>query len=143
MDEAPALGRVLFYPLTANEIVGLDFEKFLENQRKGLRGRLLERQHLDVIVVQPQKPSMAFEMGFAEVVVEEGVVLQPGVFDFDRREIQNLLQNKERFVFRKDAAFDEIAHLQQEALGLCPECGPRPFELAIEQQDLLVRRKKR
>jgi len=42
MNEAPALGRVLLLPLTANEIVGFDFEEPLENKRKTLRGWVFE-----------------------------------------------------------------------------------------------------
>ncbi len=73
MDEAPALGRVLLLPLTANEIVGFDFEEPLEDQGKGLRGRVFERQHLHVIVVNAKKSSVALDVGFAEVIVQECV----------------------------------------------------------------------
>src|SRR5260370_11104234 len=55
MNEAPALGGVLLLPLAAKEIVGFDFEEPLEDQGKALRGRVFERQHLHVIVVNTKE----------------------------------------------------------------------------------------
>src|SRR6185437_4153869 len=64
MDEASGFCHVLLLPLAAKEIIGFDFQKTLENERKGLGGGLLAGEHLAVIVVQAQEPSVAFEMGF-------------------------------------------------------------------------------
>ena len=55
---------------------GLDFEKAFEDQRKGLWRRLLEREHLHVVVVNAQEVAMAFEVRFCEVVVQKCVVLE-------------------------------------------------------------------
>ncbi len=100
MNEAPALGRVLLLPLTAKEIVGFDFEEPLENKGKALRGWVFERQHLHVVIVNAEESSVALDMGFAEVVVEERIPPEAGVLNLQGREIQDLLQNAERFVFR-------------------------------------------
>src|SRR5258708_36758564 len=100
MDEAPALGRVLLLPLTAYEIVGVDFEEPLEDQGKALRGWFFGRKHLDVVVVNAEKPPVASNRGFAEVVVKDRVSLEPGLFTFQRREILNFFQNANSFVMR-------------------------------------------
>ncbi len=50
-----------------------------------MRGRFLEGEDLDVVIVQPQKPAMAFQVGLAEVVVQKGVVFQPRVLDLNWR----------------------------------------------------------
>src|SRR5260370_41569827 len=73
MNEASAFGGVLLLPLAANEIVRFDFEKPLENQRETLCGRVFERQHLHVIVVKTKESSVALDVGFAEVKVQECV----------------------------------------------------------------------
>jgi len=57
-----------------------------------LRGRLFERQDLYVIVVDAQVAAMTFEVRFAQVVVEESVVLEPGKFQFRGIEVEGFLE---------------------------------------------------
>ena len=115
MNEAPALGRVLFLPLTAKKIVGFDFEEPFEDQRKALRGRLFERQHLHVVVVNAKESSVAFDVGFREVVVEKCVPPKSGALDLEWREIQYLFQNAERFILCKNARAHKVAYLPNKA----------------------------
>ena len=98
LDRAPRLARILLFPFVNDVIIRFDFEQTLEDQREALGGRLLERQNLDVVVVQAQIPAMAFEMRLAEVVVEKRVVFEFGVFEFVRREVEGLLEDAERLV---------------------------------------------
>src|SRR5580765_346221 len=72
---SPGFSRIFFLPFGHNVVVGFDFEQALEDERKALRGWFFERQNPDVIVVYAEVPSVAFEMGFAEIVIEKGVVL--------------------------------------------------------------------
>ncbi len=105
--KVPALGlnhpsdfaRIFFRPFGHNVVVGLDFEQALEDQRKALCRRFFERQYPHVIVVDAEVPSVAFEMGFAEVVIEKGVVFEPGRFDLLRGKVKGLLENAEGFLF--------------------------------------------
>jgi len=80
-------------------VVSLDFEQAFEDERKALRGRFFERQNPHVIVVDAEVPSVAFEMGFAEVVIEKGVVFEPGRFDLLLGKVEGLLENAEGFLF--------------------------------------------
>ena len=84
----------------------------------------------------------ASEMRLTQVVIEKGIVLQPGILDFERREIQDLLQDTKRFLLRQDAAFDRVSNLHEKALGLRRQHCLRSFQLAVEQEDLLARREK-
>ncbi len=70
------LRRVLPLPFGRYKEVTLDFEELLEEQRETLRRGLFQREHLDVVVVQAQKSTMAFEMRLAEIEVEKGVVFE-------------------------------------------------------------------
>jgi len=105
--KVPALGlnhpsdfaRIFFRPFGHNVVVGLDFEQALEDQRKALRRRFFERQNPHVIVVDAEVPSVAFEMGLAEVVIEKGVVFEPGRFDLLCSKVKGLLENAEGFLF--------------------------------------------
>src|SRR6476660_4056406 len=105
--KVPALGlnhpsgfaRIFFLPFGHNVVVGLDFEQALEDQRKALRGWFFERQYPHEIVVNAEVPSVTFEMGFAEVVIEKGVVLEPGRFGLLLGKVESLLENTEGFLF--------------------------------------------
>src|ERR1700730_4432188 len=99
VDEPAALCLVLPLPFRRNEVVRLDFQEPLEDERKTLRRGLLEGENLHVEVVHAQKASVALHVRFREVVVEEGIVLDPRGFDLQGREIQNLLQNAEDVLF--------------------------------------------
>jgi len=62
LNYSPGFARIFFLPFGHNVVVGLDFEQALEDQRKALRGRFFERQNPDVIVVNAEVPSVAFEI---------------------------------------------------------------------------------
>src|SRR5229473_5505527 len=138
MNEAPALGRVLLLPLTAKEIVGFDFEEPLENKGKALRGWVFERQHLHVVIVNAEESSVALDVGFAEVVVEERVASEPCVFNLQGREIQDLLQNAERFVFRQNARAYKVANLSDKAACSGMQRRQRLVQLTLNQHHLFA-----
>src|SRR5712664_3043559 len=129
--EVPALGmnhpsgfaRIFSLPFGHNVVVGLDFEQSLEDQRKALRGGFFERQNPHVIVVEAEVPSVAFEMGFAEVVIEKGVMFEPGRFDLLRGKVEDLLENAESLLFDEQTDWQEIADLENEALDLLNKAG--------------------
>ncbi len=98
LNDPPHLPRVFFLPLGHDVVVGLNFEQPFEDQGKALGGRFFERQNFEVVVVQPQMAPVTFEMGFAEVVVEKCVVLEPGEFDLVRGKIEGPLQDAEGFL---------------------------------------------
>ena len=142
--KVPALGlnhpsgfaRIFFLPFGHNVVVGLDFEQALEDQRKALRGGFFERQNPHVIVVEAEVPSVAFEMGFAEVVIEKGVVFEPGRFDLLRGKVESLLENAEGFLFIEQTDRQKIADLENEAFDLL-EQARLPFrDLAVEEKNL-------
>src|SRR5450432_1629263 len=99
MNVASAFGRVLLLPFAAKEIVGFDFEELLKDQRKTLGRRLFESQYFDVVVVDTKKSPMTLDAGLCKVIIEKGVVFEPCVFDLEWREVQNLFQNAEGFLF--------------------------------------------
>ena len=101
--DPPRLAGIFLFPFGDDVIVGFNFEQALEDEREALGGRFLERQNLDVVIVQPQMPAVAFEMRLAEVVVEESVVFELGEFELVRGEVERLLENAERFVFVEQA----------------------------------------
>src|SRR5579859_1320352 len=86
---------------------------------------------------------MAFQMRFGEVVVKKCVVLQPRSFEFERGEVQNLFKDPKRLLFRQDACVDEIPNLQEKAVRFRPQGRLRAFDLALNQNELFVRREMR
>ena len=115
LDGPARLAGVFFFPLRHDVIVGFDFEQALEDERKALGGRLLERQNLDVVIVHPQMPAVAFDGGFGEVVVEEGVVFQFGEFELGGMEVERSLENAEGFLFVEKPDSEEVADVKDEA----------------------------
>src|SRR5208283_3356959 len=93
LDGFPCLARIFFFPLGYDVEVGPNFEKVLENERKALGRGFLQGQNLYVEVVEAKMPAVAFEVGFAEIIVEERVVLQVSALEFDRREVQGTFEN--------------------------------------------------
>ena len=85
-------------------VVRFDFEQALEDERKALRGRLLERQNLDVVVVHAQVAAMAFEVRFREVVIKKRVVLEPGRVELLRIEVERALQDRKGFLLGRESA---------------------------------------
>src|SRR5580704_16538433 len=99
LDGSPRLSGIFLLPFRDDVVVGFNFEQSLEDERKALCGRLLQRQYFDVVIVHSQMPAMAFEGRFRKVVIEEGVVLEFGKVDFVGMEIQCALENPEGFLF--------------------------------------------
>ena len=114
----PGFARIFFLPFGHNVVVGLDFEQAFEDQRKALRRWFFERQNPHEMVVNAEVPSVAFEMGFAEVVIEKGVVFEPGRFDLLRGKVEGLLENAEGFLFIEQTDRQKIADLENEAFDL-------------------------
>src|SRR5216684_1613454 len=142
--KVPALGlnhpsgfaRIFFLPFGHNVVVSLDFEQALEDQRKALRGWFFERQNSYVIVVNAEVPSVAFEMGFAEVVIEKGVVLEPGRFDLLLGKVESLLENTEGFLFIEQTDRQKIADLENEAFDLLDQDRLAFCDLALQEKNL-------
>src|ERR1700682_1194210 len=136
LNHPSGFARIFFLPFRHNMVVSLDFEQALEDERKALRGRFFERQNPHVIVVEAEVPSVAFEMGFAEVVIEKGVVLEPGRFDLLRGKVESLLENAEGFLFIEQADRQKIADLENEAFDLLEQASFPFRDLAVEEKNL-------
>src|ERR1700685_2916451 len=108
LDGSPHYSRVYLFPLGHDMEVGLDFEQAFKNQWKALCGGFLERQHLHVIIVEAKESTMAFEMGFAEVIVQKSVIFQTGERNLLRIEIKSLLENAECFLLVEQSHGQEI-----------------------------------
>ena len=134
MNDLAGLAGIFLLPLGDDMEVRLDFEKALEDEREALRRWLFEGQHPNVIIVEAKIPAMAFEMRFAKIVVEKGVVLEPGKLKFQRCEIQGSLEDAECFLFGEKVNSDEIADLEDKALHLLVERGERLRDLRVEQE---------
>src|SRR5438270_14034596 len=93
VNASACLRCVLPLPFGRYKEVTLDFEELLEEQRETLRRGLFQGEYLDVVVVQAQKSTMAFEMRFAEIEVEKGVVLEFREFELLRCEVEDFLQH--------------------------------------------------
>src|SRR5579871_457360 len=91
LDCLASLTGIFLLPLRDDVEVCLHFEKALENEREGLGRWLFEGENLDVVIVEAEMAAMAFEVRFAEVVVEKRIVLEPCKPEFQRREIQRSL----------------------------------------------------
>src|ERR1700688_309656 len=114
LDGSPHCSRVFLFPLGHDMEVGLDFEQSLKDQWKALCGGFLERQHFHIIIVEPKESAMAFEMGFAEVIVQKRVVFQAGERNLLWIEIESLLEDAERFLLVEHPHGQKIAYLQDE-----------------------------
>src|SRR5579875_28279 len=62
LDRLAGPTGVFLFPFGHDVEVRLDFEKAFENKREALRRWLLEREHLNVVIVEAQMPAMAFEV---------------------------------------------------------------------------------
>ena len=65
LNDPARFARVFLFPFRDDVIVRLNFEQAFEDERKALRGRFLEREYLDVVIVQAKMSAVAFEMRFA------------------------------------------------------------------------------
>ncbi len=99
LDSPARLPGIFFLPLCYDVIVGLDFEQAPEDEWKALSGWLFKRQDFDVVIVHTQMPTMAFDGGFGQVVVEKGVVFEFGKFELVGMKVESLLENAEDFLF--------------------------------------------
>ena len=79
---------------------------------------------------------MAFEMGIAEVVIEKGVVFEPGRFDLLRGKVEGLLENAEGFLFIEQTDRQKIADLENEAFDLLEKAGLALGYLAVKEKNL-------
>ena len=79
---------------------------------------------------------MAFEMGFAKVVIEKGVVFEPSKVDLLWGKVEGLLENTEGFLFVEQTDGQKIADLENEALDLLKQTGLALGNLAVEEKDL-------
>src|SRR3984885_4636630 len=66
-------------------------------------------------------PAMAFDVGFRQVVVEEGVVFEVCQRELRGIEVEHSLENAKGFVLCEQPDRNEIADLQDEALRLLDE----------------------
>ncbi len=123
LNSPARLTGIFLLPFRNNVKVGLDFKQALENEWKALRGRVLQREDFDVIVVESQMPTMAFEMRVTKVVVEEGVVFGLSLVELFGSEIEGALKNAEGFLLVEKPNCQEVADLEYETLGLLQERG--------------------
>src|ERR1700681_606806 len=140
MNETSTLGWVLLFPFVTKKIVGFDFEKSLKDQRETLGRWLLKCQHFDVVIVHAKKAPVALDAGLCKVIVEKCVVFEARVFDLDRREVKNPLQNTKCFLLCQNPRGDKIIDLQEEALGLGAQRRAGSIELNVHQHKLFLRR---
>src|SRR5258708_32610115 len=117
LDDPAHLAGIFLFPFRDDVIVRFHFKQSFEDKGEALGGRLLERQNLDVVVVHSQMPAMAFHGRFGKVVVEEGVVLEFGEFEFVGIEVERSLENAEGFLFVEHPNSEEVADLEDEAAG--------------------------
>src|SRR5439155_23241168 len=136
LNHPSGFARIFFRPFGNNVVVGLDFEQTLEDQRKTLCRRFFEGQNPHVIVVDAEMHSVAFEMGFAEVVIEKGVVFEPRRFDLLRGKVERLLEHTEGFLLVEETDWQKIADLENEALDLLKQTGLALGNLAVEEKGL-------
>src|SRR6202162_1707232 len=141
LDGSPHCSRVFLFPFGHHMEVGLDFEQSLKDQREALRGGFLERQHLHVIIVEAKESAMAFEMGFAEVIVQKSVIFQAGERNLLRIEIKSLLEDAECFLLVEQPHGQEIAYLQDEALDFLSQSRLTLADFSVEQYNLFCPRK--
>src|SRR5580692_1401330 len=143
LDGSPHCSRVFLFPLGHDMEVGLDFEQSLKDQWEALCGGLLQRQDFDVIIVEPKESAMAFQMGFAEVIVQKGVVFQAGERNLLWIEIESLLEDAECFLLVEQPHGQKIAYLQDEALDFLPQSRLTLADFQVEQYNLLCPREMR
>src|SRR6267378_3207396 len=143
LNHPPGSARVFFPPFGHNVVIGLDFEQALEDQRKALSGRLFEGQYPHEIVVNAEVPSVAFQVGFTEVVIEKGVVFKPSSLDLLGGKVQGLLENAEGLLFVEQTDRQEIVDLENEALDLLEQARLALSDLAVEEADLFATREMR
>ena len=111
LDDPPSLTGIFPLPFRDDVIVGFNFKKPLEDERKTLRGRLLECEDPDVVIVEPEMPSVAFEMRLAKIIIEKGVVLELSKIALCRREVEDTLQDAECVVLVEHPNGQEVADL--------------------------------
>src|SRR5580700_12300660 len=80
---------------------------------------------------------MAFQGGFGEVVVEEGVVFEFSEFQFVGVEIECVLENAEGFLFVEHPYGKEVADLEDEAAGFLEQRCLCVADVLPEDDDLL------
>ena len=94
LDHAAHLAGIFLFPFRHDVIIRFHFEQPFEDERETLGGRFFERQNLDVVIVYREMSAMALDGRFGKVVIEEGVVLEFGEFEFVRVEFSGLLRTR-------------------------------------------------
>src|SRR5258707_409996 len=83
----------------------MDAEDFVEICTCAVHLRQIEvvnyngQRKVAVVIVHTQMPTMAFDGGFGQVVVEKGVVFEFGKFELVGMKVESLLENAEDFLF--------------------------------------------
>src|SRR3984957_11213925 len=87
--------------------------------------------------------TMAFDLRFREVVVEQGVVLEFGKMEFCGVGVERSLKHAEGFLLVERADSKEVAYLQDEAPGFLKQHGLGTSNVLPEGDKLLLGRKMR
>jgi len=85
--------------------------------------------------------AVRFKVRITEVVVEEGVVLQPRAFDLLRREIQQLRKHAKCFLLIQDAHGQKVTDLHDKAANLLQEDRLGLCEFTLVKHNVLFGRK--
>ena len=91
-------------PFARQDEVRRNLVERLEQERKRVRGGLLEREDADVVVIEAQVRAMTLERGVAGVVVEERVVLEPDAVGLFGRVVQEAPEEGEGLALRAGRA---------------------------------------
>jgi hypothetical protein len=93
------------------------------------------------VIVQPQVSAMAFEVRFAQIRVHKRVVLELGVLNLVRGEIEQPLEYTEGFSLAEDFNGQEIGNLENEAASFRKQDSDQPFDFIVDYLQPLVGRK--
>src|SRR5439155_21610471 len=106
-------------------------------QWETLRRGLFRRQHLYVVVVQEQKSTMAFEMTFAEIEIEKGVVFEFREIELLGCEVEDFLQHPESGLLVEQLDTEKVVNLEQKAGDFLIENGMGAADFIADTHDLL------
>src|SRR5438270_4911049 len=140
VNPSASLRCVLPLPFGRYKEVTFDFEELLEEQRETLRRGLFQREHLDVVVVQAQKSTMAFEMRLAEIEIEKGVVFEFREIKLLGCEVEDFLQHPEGVLLAEQLDTEKVVNLEQEARDFLIENSLGAADFIVDEYDLLFRR---
>src|SRR6266849_8176953 len=128
-------------PPFGNDVeIGADLKQFLEQERASFTGQLLQRENLDVVVVEAQVPTMCFKLGVAELEVEIPAAREVRAKNFEGAEIDEAPQHAESFFGPLQLDLDEIAELPNQTRNLLADEQMVAVNLCTEKRALLVAR---